>query len=211
MLRSIVLSSASDDAPDLDQAALIREMLAGSRRAWRAFHARYDRLILRSIARVTRFQGSGDEVREIRATLLSQLCANDMSKLRSFDADKGSKLGTFIARLATNCAIDCLRAASGGIVCEALADEDAEALVDEAPTPHEALERKERMALAAEMLHELTDKERELFVLYFGEGLDPEQIAARMSISVNTVYSKKHKIQSRLLARVAAPRLSLAA
>lgn len=34
--------------------------------------------------------------------------------------------------------------------------------------------------------------------LYFGEGMEPEQIAEVMNISVKTVYSKKHKIQSRL-------------
>ena len=31
--------------------------------------------------------------------------------------------------------------------------------------------------------------------LYFNEGLDVEQIAERMRISVKTVYTKKHKIE----------------
>ena len=41
-------------------------------------------------------------------------------------------------------------------------------------------------------------KDRAFATLYFAEGMDPAEIAAKMNISVKTVYSKKHKIQSRL-------------
>ena len=44
-------------------------------------------------------------------------------------------------------------------------------------------------------------------VLYYAEGLEAEQVAEEMGISVKTVYSKKHKIRTRLaelLARSAA-------
>ena len=41
-------------------------------------------------------------------------------------------------------------------------------------------------------------KDREFVELYFGEGLDPDEVARRMGISVKTVYSKRHKIQRRL-------------
>ncbi len=34
----------------------------------------------------------------------------------------------------------------------------------------------------------------EFITLYYGEGLEPEEIGRRMGISVKTVYSKKHKI-----------------
>jgi RNA polymerase sigma-70 factor (ECF subfamily) len=48
------------------------------------------------------------------------------------------------------------------------------------------------------VVRELSDKDREFFALYFDEGLDVEQIAAKMQVSVKTVYTKKHKIQSRI-------------
>jgi RNA polymerase sigma-70 factor (ECF subfamily) len=35
-------------------------------------------------------------------------------------------------------------------------------------------------------------------MLYFDQGLEPEEVAQRMRISVKTVYSKKHKIRTRL-------------
>jgi RNA polymerase sigma-70 factor (ECF subfamily) len=214
MLSRLVLRSFNDNASAQDQAALVRDMLLGSKRAWCQFHARYDRLILRCITKVTgRFTRNmaEDEIREIYATLLVQLCANDMSKLRSFDAERGTQLGSWIGLLAANCAVDHLRAMKKE-PSRASIDDVEEVLLDETPTPDEALDRKERLQLAAEMLRELPEKDRELFTLYFDEGLDPEQIAQRMQISVNTVYSKKHKIQSRFQARFndsrQAPRLA---
>src|SRR5271154_4253714 len=95
------------------QAALVAAMLVGSERAWREFHARYDRLIYRCITKVTgRFSSflSQDDIREIYATLLVQLLANDMHKLRSFDPERGNRFGSWIGLLAINAAYDYLRA-----------------------------------------------------------------------------------------------------
>ncbi|MFT3764320.1 MAG: sigma-70 family RNA polymerase sigma factor [Minicystis sp.] len=211
MVSRLVLRSFNDNASTEDQAALVRAMLAGNKRAWRDFHARYDRLILRCISRVTgRFARwmAEDEVREIYASLLVQLCAGDMAKLRSFDAERGIRLGSWIGVLATNCAVDHIRVLRREPGRESLDDMEEDDFLAAEPTPDELLDRKERLALAAEMLRDLPEKDRELFTLYFGEGLEPEQIAARMQISVNTVYSKKHKLQSRFEARFAEPRFS---
>lgn len=210
MVRRPTMRSNNDNASTLDQAALVRDMVAGSRAAWREFHARYDRLVLRCISRATaRFSArmADDEVREIYATLMMQLCANDMGKLRGFDPERGSRFSTWIGLLAVNCTIDHLRSLRrepGRASIEDVEDE----LLDETPTPHEALDRKERLEIAASLLRDLSDKDRELFTLYFDEGLDAEQIAHRMHISVATVYSKKHKIQSRIEARLSEPRYS---
>ncbi|MCA9551830.1 MAG: sigma-70 family RNA polymerase sigma factor, partial [Myxococcales bacterium] len=43
-------------------------------------------------------------------------------------------------------------------------------------------------------------RDRHSSELYYGEGLEPEEIASRMRISVSTVYSKKAKIKTRLRA-----------
>ena len=58
------------------------------------------------------------------------------------------------------------------------------------------------------MLSEFSDKDRQFVALYFGEGLDPEEVARRMRINVKTVYSKKHKIQSRLESLLAQRRIA---
>jgi RNA polymerase sigma-70 factor (ECF subfamily) len=54
-------------------------------------------------------------------------------------------------------------------------------------------------------------RDRTFAALYFGEGMDPVEIARSMKISVKTVYSKKHKIQSKLATLVARIRGDVAA
>jgi RNA polymerase sigma-70 factor (ECF subfamily) len=178
-------------------------MIAGKASAWREFLARYDRLVHRCITRVTaRFARSvgPDDIAEIHATLQAQLCANGMSKLRSFDPGRGKRLSSWVGLLAVNCAYDHLRA---------LRREAGRASLDECeeigtlgPLPDEVLDLKERALVAAEVLGDLSEKDQEFVALYFGEELDAEEIAERLRISVRTVYSKKHKIKERIEARL---------
>jgi RNA polymerase sigma-70 factor (ECF subfamily) len=205
--RTVPFLDENDSAQD--QNALVQEMLAGSKLAWRAFHARYDRLILRCITKVTaRFSTlmGEDDVGEIYAALYARLWARDMARLRSFDALRGNRLSTWVGLLALHCAHDRLRTLRREPDRASL--DECEDMDSREPTPHEALERKEQIALVEDMLRAFPERDREFVSLYFGEGLDVEQIAARMQISVSTVYSKKHKIQSRIEARLAEPRLA---
>ncbi|MGK3993988.1 RNA polymerase sigma factor [Sorangium sp. So ce1024] len=200
----------SEDLGDIAEGALVKEMIAGNERAWRAFHARYDRLVHRCIAGViARFSAvvAQDDIRDIHATLLMQLLANDMRKLRTFDAGRGTRLSSWIGTLAVRCAYDHLRGARRSPRCAPL-DDAAVELPCERPSPQEHAERRERAALVGQVLHDFSDKDREFVALYFGEGLPPEQIAERMQISVKTVYTKRHKIQSRLEAMLSGARIA---
>jgi RNA polymerase sigma-70 factor (ECF subfamily) len=201
-----------DESENLSGAAedvLVREMLAGSERAWREFHARYDRLIYRCITKVTgRFSAfiGQDDIREIYATLFMQLISGDMRKLRSFDPERSNRLSSWIGLLAINCAYDYLRSMKREPHRAPLAE--AETLSCDLPSPLEQAEHRERAGIVSSVLREFSEKDREFVTLYFGEGLPPDEIAQRMRISVKTVYSKKHKIQSRLEAMLSEARLA---
>ena len=182
-----------------DDATLITGMIANLPRAWREFQKRYDRLIHRCITKVTRRFSSivaQDDVREVYATLYLSLLANDKHKLRTFDPERGNRFSSWIGLLAINCAYDYLRSLKREPQKEQLAE--ASELVCELPDPFEQTAEHERAAIAADALEGFSDKDRAFAALYFGEGMDPTEIAAKMNISVKTVYSKKHKIQSRL-------------
>jgi RNA polymerase sigma-70 factor (ECF subfamily) len=58
------------------------------------------------------------------------------------------------------------------------------------PTPHEELERRRALAFLDEVLHELDDPLREVFVLCEIEELSAPQVAAIASIPVGTVASR---------------------
>lgn len=174
-------------------------MLEREPRAWREFHARFDRLVYRCIQKVTaRFARSlgSDDVRDIYAQFLLSLTARDMHKLRTFSPERGNKLSSWIGMLATNAAWDHLRSAartpSGAPVgeLEIAAEWDAD--------PYATLLAKERWARVSDTLEKFSEKDRTFVRLYYVDGLSPEEVATEMSISIKTVYSKKHKIRSRL-------------
>lgn len=189
-------------APDSsagDERELIDGLLADDERAWRSFNTRYGRLIFRCITRVTsRFSAvvAPDDVREIYATLCLSLLANDKRKLRSFEPERGSKLGSWLGMLAIHAAYDFLRTTKREPKRATLTE--AEGLSSELPNPHEACVQRQRLGLVESLLADFSDKDREFVALYYGEGLAPEAIAEQMGISVKTVYSKKHKIRARL-------------
>jgi RNA polymerase sigma-70 factor (ECF subfamily) len=178
---------------------LIAGMLAKNAAAWGEFANRYDRLIIRCITKVTRRFASivsQDDVREVYATLYVALLANDMHKLRCFDSERGNRFSSWIGLLAINAAYDHLRTLKREPQMACMTD--AMDLVCELPDPFELVSEHERAKLAKKTLEDFSEKDRTFAALYFGEGMDPQDIADRMNISVKTVYSKKHKIKERL-------------
>jgi len=193
------LSAAPTAASLWTDEDLLSRMLSRQEVAWKEFHRRFDRLVYRCIHKVTcRFPGSigSDDVREIYAQFLFGLSARDMHKLRSFDADRGNKLSSWIGLLATNTAWDFLRAVARQPQQTELSDAEELGLSDRDPFDH--LLEKERWSRVNDTLREFSDKDRDFVRLYYMDGLTPEEVAEEMQISVKTVYSKKHKIRCRL-------------
>lgn len=217
MNPTTITPSTTDLCPSLQteptaaegEAALVGRMVAGEAGAWREFQAKYDRLIYRCITRVTaRFAArlGTDDVKEIYATLLLQLLANDKHKLRTFDPQRGNRFSSWIGLLAINAAYDHLRSIRRDAHKAPLTE--AESLGTDSPDPSEICEQHEKARLVATMMADFSAKDRQFVELYFGEGLKPEEVAVRMQISVKTVYSKKHKIQSKLEAMLGRDRLA---
>jgi RNA polymerase sigma-70 factor (ECF subfamily) len=187
------------DATMWTEEQLRTRLVARDSRAWREFERRYERLIDRCIMKVTRRFASvvsADDVREIGATLRLSLLANDMHKLRSFDPERGNRFSSWIGLLAINAAYDYLRSVRREPGKATLTE--ASDLAAETPDPFEVVAQRQRASIAHRLLDGFSARDRAFAALYFGEGLEPAAIAARMKISVKTVYSKKHKIQARL-------------
>jgi RNA polymerase sigma-70 factor (ECF subfamily) len=143
-------------------------------------------------------------VDEIYARFCFELLANDMKKLRYYDAARGSRLSTWLGLLATNATYDYLRRLRRDRFNEAMPERDVFAA--NTPSPLEVVSVAEQAKVASRILAELSERDREFVELYFADGLDPEEIAVRMGINLKTVYTKKHKITARLEALVARDR-----
>jgi len=182
-----------------DDYELLDGLISGTPSAWREFNRRYFRMLSVCIARVVhRFSRSvgSDDAKEVYSALCLSLLAQDKRRLRSFDRNRGTKLGTWLAMLAVHTAYDhlrTLRRRPAGISIEDMTERSTGA-----PEPEELCIQKQRNEIVGRVLDELTDKDRQFMLLHFGQGLAPEQVALEMGISVKTVYTKKHKLRGRL-------------
>lgn len=196
----------------LTEVELLDRMFAHDQAAWREFCRRYDRLIWRCITKVTTRFGnvlSPEDVREVYANFLCALMANDMHKLRMFKPEKGNRLGTWIGLLAINNAWDYLRSVARQPAGDPLSL--AEERPSSAPDPFEEVAQREDCTRVEKLLRSFSRRDRTFVTLYFVDGRSPEEVADEMGISIKTVYSKKHKIRTRLEKLLVERGISLAA
>jgi RNA polymerase sigma-70 factor, ECF subfamily len=189
---------------DWSEDELLRRVLFHDARAWTELVRRYRPVIFRCITKVLGRGSSfltGADIEEVYAEVLMSLVRDDMRKLRLYDPERGAKLGSWIGLLAKNAAHDYIRAHVNKPVADSM--DRVEELDDHAASPLDDMLRSERRERLEGMLAEYSAKDREFFALYFGRGLTVEEIAVEMGISVKTVYTKKHKLLTRLATTMA--------
>ena len=194
-----LLAPRAKHPTDWSDRELLRFVLRNDQRGWVELVRRFKPLIYRCITKVTLKyspQLGGADLDEIYADVMMQLVRDDMRKLRMYNPARGTKLGSWIGMISVNAAYDYLRTLKRephkACITEAME------LVCDLPDPFELTSEHERATIAQKTLEDFSEKDRTFAALYFGEGMDPQTIADKMNISVKTVYSKKHKIQSRL-------------
>jgi RNA polymerase sigma-70 factor (ECF subfamily) len=193
------LRPIADPSQWTDREVLTR-VLRSEERGWRELVRRYRPLIYRCITKVTSKYApnlSMADIDEVYADVLMQLHRDDMHKLRLYDPTRGTKLGSWIGMIAVNAAYDFLR----GVARRPFLDHLDGALDPHQPcdrTPLDELIDKERWDTFMSMLGDFSEKDRTFLVLYYARGLEAEEVAEEMQISLKTVYSKKHKIRAHL-------------
>ena len=174
-------------------------MLSREAQGWAEFQRRYEKLARRCIQKVLgRFPSVPlNDHEEVYGSFLLSLNMRDMHKLRAFDCMRGTKFSSWIGRLATNSAWDHLRSRSrqpAGVVW----GEATDSLVSHTVTPFEQYAHREALEHVADALDGLSGRDRAFVSLFYVNGLEPEEVATRMHISVKTVYTKNHKIRTKL-------------
>jgi RNA polymerase sigma-70 factor, ECF subfamily len=198
---ALLATRGTRNAADWSDRDLLRCVLRNDARGWAELIRRYRPLIYRCITKVTLKYapslGSAD-LDEIYADVMMQLVRDDMHKLRIYNPARGTKLGSWIGMISVNAAYDFLRSAGRRPLLDKV-DGNLDPHEESDRTPLDQLIEKERWDHLNSLLSEFTDKDRTFVELYYQKGLEADEIAAEMQISLKTVYSKKHKIRAHLV------------
>ena len=180
---------------------LLRFVLRNDARGWAELIRRFRPLIYRCITKVTLKYApslSSADLDEIYADVMMQLVRDDMHKLRIYNPARGTKLGSWIGMISVNAAYDFLRSAGRRPLLDKI-DGNVDPHEECDRTPLDQLIEKERWDHLNELLSDFTDKDRTFVDLYYRRGMEADEIAVEMQISLKTVYSKKHKIRAHLV------------
>jgi RNA polymerase sigma-70 factor (ECF subfamily) len=182
---------------------LLQMVLHKDQVAWNELIRRFRSLMFRCITKVAAKYDAvlaNEDVNEIFGDMCFNLLRDDMRKLRAYDAARGAKLGSWLGLIAINTAYDYLRQTSRRPLLDRL-----DGTLDRAgdgPSALDAILEKERWDYLNGLLAGFSARDRRFVELYYVGGLMPEEVAAAMGISVKTVYSKKNKLRTKLLALV---------
>ena len=186
--------------PELELLEAVVERAPGS---WAGFYARYERLIISCIKKVlhryTALYGDED-IEDMTNTVCLNLVKDDFRKLRTYDPNRGYKLSSWVGLISTNTAHDALRRREPihSRLDDHAEDDAPTEIADGGPSPGDRLERREEWDALLTAIRELPDGDRQFLALYYDHEVDPDEIARRMGISVNTVYSRKNKVREKL-------------
>jgi RNA polymerase sigma-70 factor (ECF subfamily) len=189
---------------DWSDTELLRRTLRNDKRAWNELVRRFRSLIYRCISKVIgRYDSvlSSADVDEVYGEVMMTLVRDDMRKLRLYDSRRGTKLSSWIGMIATNVSYDYLRGTARRPILDRI--DGVPDIEYDAENPLEGILSHERRANLNSMLADYSDKDRAFVSLYYAQGLDAEEVAEEMNISVKTVYSKKHKLLARLQSTLA--------
>jgi RNA polymerase sigma-70 factor, ECF subfamily len=169
-----------------DDYALIRSVLAGEKDAYGLLVARHSPSVFRVAFRITENEADADEV--VQETFL-----RGYRKLDNFEAR--SNFGTWIYRIAMNCALDVLnkrkRPTAVPIADECDSELPTVQVADHGAGPDRLLLSQEIEARRHAAMERLTPMERVAFVMRHMEERSTEEIAAALGVAPN---SAKHTV-----------------
>ena len=184
--------------------ALVSDCLNGKREAWDTFVERFSKLVYYSINKTLRSHScylQEEDVADVYNSLFLAFLENDCKKLRQFEGKHGCSLSSWIRLITVRHTIDFLRGQRSHLSVD---DEQGEAsdILERYADGQASVQEQMELAEAHRELHQaiasLPESDQLFVKLYYEQELPPEDIAVILNVSVNTIYSKKNRLQEKL-------------
>lgn len=193
----------SQDLSELTDHDLLAAVLERRTGAWEAFYRRFHRLMVSCVRKVyTRYNvaHTPEDLEDLLGNVCYNLVKSDYRKLRLYDLEKGYKLSSWVGLISTNTAHDQLRKREPEhLSIHESNDYGVVQIPAQSKDPLKMIEREEQQRLVESAIHHLSYGDRHFVNLYYKLRLEPDEIAQKLNISVNTVYSRKNKIRNKLI------------
>lgn len=182
---------------------LVAAVITRAPQAWETLYGRYERLIVSCVRKVlTRYTAyaSDDDIEDTVSTVCLNLVKDDFKRLRAYDPTRGYRVSSWLGLIATNTTLDALRRREPRHASIDRAGPEAEPMqvADPGRDAQAELTRAEEQRALLTAIAALSPADREFFDLIYDTQLAPEEIARRLGIAVNTVYSRKNKLREKL-------------
>jgi len=185
-----------DVVRDLPDDRIVELVCAGERASFEILMRRHNQRVYRAVRAFLADEAEVEDVMQ-QAYLRAFLHLDQLAE--------GTKIATWLVRIAVNLAIDRIR--SRRRLAEAsLSDEEggSEDLLSAARSPESELGDREVAALLEEALAELPEIYRAVFVLREVEGMSTEEVGDALGISETAVKVRLHRAKNRLKKRLLA-------
>lgn len=160
--------------------AIVRMVLSGDKEAYGRLIARHSQNVFRVAFRITGDEADADEV-------VQEAFLRGYQRLQGFESR--SEFGTWIYRIAVNCALNMVNKRKHEVICRIGEETDPTLqqvqVADEAAGPERTLLSREIESLQAAAMASLTPTERTAFVLRHMEDRSTSEIANALEIAPN--------------------------
>jgi len=184
--------------------AIIRAVLAGEKDAYGALVARHSQNVFRVAYRITGDEADADEV-------VQEAFLRGYQRLESFESR--SEFGTWIYRIAVNCALNMINKrkveATYQIGEETDPSQHQVQVADSAASPERSLLSREIEALQRTAMRSLTATEKTAFILRHMEGRNTTEIADALHIAPNAAKQAVFRAVQKLRRSLAPLRVTL--
>jgi RNA polymerase sigma-70 factor, ECF subfamily len=182
------LAAVSASASDLTSLAIAAQ--GGDRRGTEALLERVRLIAHRySWGRLAGYPGG----RFLADDVAQDICLAVLRALPRY-RDQGRPFEAFVHGIASRKVADALRALSR----HPLPTDDLPDEVDDGPTPEDFAIRSSEAASAAELLHQLPDRLREVMMLRVGAGMTAEETGAALGMSAGAVRVAQHRALTKM-------------
>ena len=185
-----------DVVRDLPDDRIVELVCAGERDGFEVLMRRHNQRVYRAVRAFLADEAEVEDVMQ-QAYLRAYLHLDQLAE--------GTKIATWLVRIAVNLAIDRLRTRKR-LAEASLSDEEdgSEAVVSSSRSPESELGDRELAALLEAALAELPEIYRAVFVLREVEGMSTEEVGEALGISEPAVKVRLHRAKNRLKKRLLA-------